>query len=503
MNATKKSPCDAWRANPTVNPRTGRRIDPRVKNGAYAKLVAECGAANAPKSNNAAHAKKSPCDAWRANPTVNPRTGRRIDPRAKNGIYAKLVAECGAAAANAAAVNKRPTNANRARLAAALKTTIGPLLNKGRSLAARLRYDAIVTRYLQRLDPCLRADAKNLYLVRDDGQPAVRFDRRIGSKSVYGIAYLNMGRGFGRLLRFATKIMHDTPANRKEVGLLRRMTDLVRAGAFPNLPIMHADLTCTTKCAANACPELVRGEDRYLVVVSELADRGDLQTWLRARHDPVTYASAIVQMMLAVHAFHGLGHAHRDCHLGNFLVHAVTPGGYWRYRVAGTDVYVPNAGVQVVLWDPGMAVPLSDQHSSDYRNYLMAQDYMRFLGLLTRLHTGDYARDGVVPLPPGVLTAVQGLLRLFDQGASLPAALRVLAAVGGMPGVVFGRAPPPGHLLNVKPFELRALEGSNSGNNAHMNRLYQGIYEWSSSNRTSNWSSSESQGVHSYVAANR
>jgi hypothetical protein len=49
----------------------------------------------------------------------------------------------------------------------------------------------------------------------------------------------------------------------------------------------------------------------------------------------------------------------------------VTPGGYWHYRIQENytdpvdkqkvaDLYVPNNGYLVVLWDPGLAKPIKD-----------------------------------------------------------------------------------------------------------------------------------------------
>jgi hypothetical protein len=98
--------CDQWRANPLVNPRTGRRI---VAQGpTFRALQAECqapavvvplvAARRSPRIRGrvaapvAAARAESPCDRWRATPLVNPRTGRTIS---LNGpTYRALEREC-------------------------------------------------------------------------------------------------------------------------------------------------------------------------------------------------------------------------------------------------------------------------------------------------------------------------------------------------------------------------------------------------------------------------
>lgn len=71
-----KKDCDAWRATPLVNPRTGRRIK---KNGpTYKVFVKECDLDD--------------CEKWRMNHLVNPTTGRRIK---ENGpTYKALIKDC-------------------------------------------------------------------------------------------------------------------------------------------------------------------------------------------------------------------------------------------------------------------------------------------------------------------------------------------------------------------------------------------------------------------------
>jgi hypothetical protein len=99
--------------------------------------------------------------------------------------------------------------------------------------------------------------------------------------------------------------------------------------------------------------------------MNELAD-SDLRTFFRSSiHNAATYESLAMQMFFAIYAFHKLGYSHEDAHHGNFLVHKIAPGGCWWYKIGHIDVYVPNTGYLLVLWDPGMAIKMKDAYFMD------------------------------------------------------------------------------------------------------------------------------------------
>jgi hypothetical protein len=114
----------------------------------------------------------------------------------------------------------------------------------------------------------------------------------------------------------------------------------------------------------------------HFMVLSELADM-DVETWTRrGKHSVEEWASVLMQMILAVFAIHELGYIHNDVHFGNFLIHEIPLGGYWRYdlRSSARKVFVKNAGFLVVLWDMG----LCEKYDSETPTSLMWNDYARF-----------------------------------------------------------------------------------------------------------------------------
>ena len=74
--------CDDFRTDPSVNPRTGRKI--KIGGPVYAKLARECGTATTTNTTN--------CDAWKTNPEYNPRTGRKISRTGT--VFKKLQQRC-------------------------------------------------------------------------------------------------------------------------------------------------------------------------------------------------------------------------------------------------------------------------------------------------------------------------------------------------------------------------------------------------------------------------
>ena len=104
----------------------------------------------------------------------------------------------------------------------------------------------------------------------------------------------------------------------------------------------------------------IRGkkEKPCLLVVNELAD-GDLKTYLEKKihiWHPELVTNCVFQICAGLYAlekFYDM--THNDLHYGNILVHEITPGGFWHYKIDGHNYYVPNLGYVFLLWDMGMA----------------------------------------------------------------------------------------------------------------------------------------------------
>jgi hypothetical protein len=335
-----------------------------------------------------------------------------------------------------------------AREGAALGRVVGP--GRMATPARRVRFAGIVRRALAGLSPCLKRVAGGgggrMALVRaaGGGAPALVLGRSLGA-GLYGEAFLSTGaRGAGRLLRVAAKV---TPTSQgEEVRALQQMSRLAEAGLCPNMPVTFGALRCERHCREQGCPEVAR-DRAYYTVLSELA-AGDLGALFAARLTRPQYESVLMQCLLALRAFHGLGLQHDDAHLGNFLFHRVPAGGYWRYDVPGrppspaarrptlggrrgaseaspeggsppTALFVPNRGILAVLWDPGMARPLRGP-GAEWGSLEGAGDYFRVVNSFANLDRIDGARGRKLKAPEPADAAKMGLR---EMAAALHAAV--------------------------------------------------------------------------------
>lgn len=265
---------------------------------------------------------------------------------------------------------------------------------------------------------CLGVYHNKLAMIDRDGDPIIAFDtiNRIGSKSAYGLAHLHRGRGPYVPFKFASKITAFDESCEIEILLLDAMTSAVMRHFSPNFPVTYTRMVCRATCTFPHCPRVIRNKP-YAVIVSELAD-ADLQNWLVEKRTVEQYQSVLVQLVLSIYAFQQLGVVHRDTHLGNFLVHRVTPGGYWRYVMRNPmnekepfHFYMKNCGWLLVIWDPGMA--------EEWRHPRWVSDYSRPLRLLNSVATDpSYVARGMKPLPRSVSDHVTSVVDLL-QGTFL------------------------------------------------------------------------------------
>ena len=496
--------CRQFRSNPSINPLTGKSIKP-TKTGVYAKLAKICGLfsiqsrrhsirtgrarktqtphASTPQQSNMALTNDH-CKALSSNPYKNPLTERKINPTAKTGTYAQLIKLCKDLETKHLHSSRSPSQHSQSRttrnhahfvtpsktmqkrqhLIDVIRKRINPILNKGDSLKSRVQFYSIMSDYLKDLEPCVRARGEKLalYKTSEPDTPIVHFNRRIGSESVYGIAYMNMGKGFARLLKFSCKLMSaDVVGHTQEIRLYEHMSYYVQKEIFPNFPITYKTLLCENACSDTLCPKQTK--KRYYVVINELASY-DIQSWFKESHTEDDYKSVITQLIFAIYAFHGMGMLHRDCHLGNFLIHKITPGGFWRYQFEGQDIFVPNTGYLLVMWDPGLAKPYDASLS-------WHKDYYRALNLIWCIRDGSvqsYVDQKLVGLPNKLNDKLPGpLAKLFSSVRRIERSEREV-----MRQVIEGfkknkyvdtihvrpasQGGAPGRLLNIRPYNLDA-----------------------------------------------
>lgn len=460
--------CYAWRKNKKINPATDEEI--KENSAIYKKLELAC--------------TPNVCELYLKDQDRNPLTGRRIKRDAKYGVFAQLEEIC--------------HGAKRTRLIQVLKKHLHPVMNKGENFKNRLKLYQVLSKYLKNASSCI---TKNSNTINDiHGKPLVKFRQRIGTKSKNGEAYLNTGTGMGNLLKFSVKKMgiHDEI----EVIILSVLTEIVSRGLFPHFPIMYGYTLCrpveiaptqtqsqpqikpsdsiesaikSIKPSASKSPSSMRAvksiekmrqtfkkeqtlklkeaslqppnDDPYYIAMCELADY-DMIHWLKSKHTYEEHESVLMQIIFAVAYFNTLGLTHNDLHLGNILIHHVTPGGYWQYNVQGRTIYIPNAGYLVVLWDFGFASKENDTFWKTYR----FNDFMRPVMLIN----DDGSTYGSVPLPSDylnqVLIPIENFIH-FNRTRNIPQMIvKLLFAIPFQ--FIKVDIKKPKHVLNKKPYDI-------------------------------------------------
>lgn len=447
--------CNAWKETPTINPITKRSI--MVTGPVYKHFNTICNKLKEVKESKKleidgiAKLDKSDCNEWNKDKTRHPITKRKLNISAKNGIYSQLVQLC-KDAKSVKLEKSLDIDEKRVKLIDALNHKLVPLLNKADTQKTRITFAEILENYVTNLDPCLQEYNNNLALFKKvtkkdiSVKPTIYFEKRIGSESVYGIAYMNMGQGFAKLFKFSCKIMASNIADHKrEVKILTAMTKAVKAGKTPNMPLTYKILECKSLCNFKICPAVAKKS--YYAVINELATY-DLESWFKTKHTEKVYESIIMQIIFGIYAFHKFGYNHNDCHLGNFLIHKIKPGGCWRYSFNGENIYVPNHGYLLVMWDPGLA----SKYDGNYWN-----DYYRVLSLIATMDNYKrYKELKLISVPSNIQNKLYDLIHMFyspfiPENKVIEKALDNIKTnlttikVGGTP---------PDFLLNVKPYTM-------------------------------------------------
>ena len=490
-----KEECEKWKKNPGINPRNNRKLKTDAKKGVYSNLVKDCGLllkdmdANVDdtkpkvtnkesKDTNAVFTKEE-CKTWKKNPGINPRNNRKLKTDAKKGIYNQLVAICDILLKEDnddkhdkekeknKPEQKSPNTqdnleADRLRLIRAVRKAIKPILHKIDTTEMRIKYSEIINNYIKSLQPCLQQVEINgnqkLVLTDAASQPIVTFDKRIGSESVYGVAYLNTGKKFAKLLKFSCKVMQVTAANTREVAILKNMTKMVQNGISPNMPMTYKVLKCNLNCDMPLCPDMTKySTTGYYVVINELANY-DIQNWFKEVHTNEQYTSVIMQILFAIQAFHNMNHTHNDTHLGNFLVHKIKPGGYWHYKMKETDIYIPNCGYLLVLWDPGLARKFTKITEKVLNEQI--KDFYKPIFLINSINIKDhygYIKRGLKPIPQLIQNITAHLAKLTYNLRYTPEFYDTFNDMFknnelNLPGVVVNAAPK--EIINSKPYIL-------------------------------------------------
>jgi hypothetical protein len=338
------------------------------------------------------------CNKWLINKNINPETLRKI--KNTGAIYKKLAKKC---LDDKKIIVPKLISSNSKKIKAYKKIykLFTPYIKRiSANIIDRINYLLIIKKYLMTIkekNNCVRLyniDSKTKNPIYRIGNKII-LDKKIGSDSKYGIVFLshfkfkNINK-FDILNKFAIKITKQNIANKKEIDILNKLTDLVINFKCPHFPITYGNLKCINsniksnnsddysiakeKKNKKYYPDLINNNKALFIQLNELAS-GDLNSNFEISKLNQDKLNTITQIYISIMFFHHYTNCyHNDTHGGNFLYHKIKPGGYFHYNIYGQDYYLENKGYLWVIWDFGLIKPLTTKKPiiNDYYFLLMA-----------------------------------------------------------------------------------------------------------------------------------
>lgn len=192
--------------------------------------------------------------------------------------------------------------------------------------------------------------------------------KRIGSKSVYGEAFIAYNGESKLPIYTAIKLMPKNIDNENEATMYRFFQTYVVNGLNPHFPMVYASHTCTTCQYDNK--RHFRG--KCIALLNELAE-GDLKSYLKMKHTSYDLITIYGQIIMSCLAMEHAGYVHHDLHWGNYLYHKVPEykGKYIHYEYHDDSnrkhsVYLKNNGYMFIAWDFGKMTPQNYMNDNVY-----------------------------------------------------------------------------------------------------------------------------------------
>jgi len=318
------------------------------------------------------------CVKWLLNKNKNPLTGRAISE--KGAIYKKLNKNCNVINEKAIKIQKfflskyKKLSSSKSKSSKVSPPKVSPPKVSPPKVSPQ---KTKIVKQNGKLDNTACIVKKGEDLIIDD---KIKLIKKFGSSSSFGINFISSYIDDDSF-RFSSKIQHNTKEAKKELYLLKVLSDIRKKTNNLNFPLLYNYTICPSNKVGNRddLPDFFKANKRagYIAMFNELL-LGDLKNYLYniAKSDYNLWLNAIEQIYMCLASLHSLGLTHNDSHYGNFLYKETEKGGYFHYKINGDDYYIPNLGYIWVIWDFGVS-------SIIYRHYDYIDDY-NFLNLFLR-----------------------------------------------------------------------------------------------------------------------
>ena len=243
---------------------------------------------------------------------------------------------------------------------------------------------------LLKVDDCLEKkifNGKNGYTIRN----IINLEKKIGTKSKYGLIYKTSVPNFHITYPIATKIMEYREDNILEINL---MTFITR-----NILLKKLSRHFIMIYGNSICNKTIDRKLR-LISINELAD-GDLKTLFDDKfdlRDDESILNILFQTFISIATFHNtVGYIHKDTHHGNFLYQENNEIGYYHYIFNGKDYYLKSCKYNIIIFDYGFANEINNQISNININITIAEDYLRIISAFMNKKIGGWVNIENLP----------------------------------------------------------------------------------------------------------
>ena len=301
---------------------------------------------------------------------------------------------------------------------------------------------------LLRTDDCL--EKKNFngekgFTIRN----IINLEKKIGSRSKYGVIYLTSIPNLFGIHPIASKIMKYDEDNKLEIRLMTTITrDILLNKLSKHFLMIYGYCLCSKRIAAKL----------RLVSINELAD-GDIKMLTNKREvlkDTELIFNLIFQIFISIATFQNkVNCIHKDAHYGNFLYQENNEKGYYHYIFNGKDYYLKSCKYNVMIFDYGFAADISTAKPID-----MAEDYLRIIHAFINKKSGGWVNIPKLPEEKTnrqIIEITNKLSNMALEPYSYPAQKTLFADIiediflkYTPPGMFITKRPP--NVINTPPF---------------------------------------------------
>jgi hypothetical protein len=332
-----------------------------------------------PKTNRCVNKKSEGNKKCPEGKVLNPKTNRCVNKKSEGNVSKPKTDRCVKGNVSNKCVDIKRENL--------FKKLFNPFINRVNSnIDDRIKYYNLLNNVLNinetKDNYCMRLykynkDGNHMYIIGNK----IVLKNRIGTDSSVGVIYMSSIREkYNKIFKYAIKLMIVNNSNKKEIKLLKEVSNEILNKRCPHFPILYSALRCnnffnfertsyikseneeiTKEQIENIknYPEIIKRNKKkqFYFILNELAN-GDLKTFIeKYQNDYNLLMNAFIQIYISIMFFYQkTKHFHNDAHWGNFLYHKVKAGGYYHYNIFGEDYYVENLGFLWIIWDYSDAI---------------------------------------------------------------------------------------------------------------------------------------------------